>query len=272
MSTTSVPGAGAQPSTLRAATTLALWSAALAAGASADAAIDAFAAGGAPTAARGASATAADLSGLPAPGEAHADVTGLLPLLREGGPARLLLPVPGDMRGLPVAGPLTIAALDAGATVVLPAAGVGLVQQQGHWRAYPCTTDHAALPEWDAKRLIDGALREASQTLDRAGIARTAPDAREAIHRAILAEEVPLPPGVPPAASALLAQSITLHAVLSVAARHETAAATAGQMALVTQALAPLAAAVRESRRTAVHLAVTALHPAADRATTLPPR
>lgn len=266
MSTTPPSGVAAAPNALRSATTLALWSAALARGASADDAIDAFALSGTPTAARSSSAAAAELCGLPAPGEAHADVTVLLPLLRGGGPARLLLPVPGDVRGLPAGGAITLAALDAGATVVLPAIGIGLVPQHGHWRAYPCAADHPTLPEWDAKRLVDGALRDASHALDRAGIARSAPNARESIRHAILAEEVPLPPGAPAAASALLAQSITLHAVLSVAARHETAAATAGQLDLVTRALSPLAAAVRESRRTAVQLVVAALHPAADAA------
>lgn len=245
----------------RAATTLAVWAAALAGGASADSALDAFAASGMPAAARGASAQAAGLCGLPGPGEAHTGLAGLLPLLRTAGTPTLLLPVPGDLRGLPPGSAITVAALDAGAAVVLPSPGIGLVPQDGHWRAYPCAADHPTLPEWDARRLVDGALRDATVALDRAGVARERSDARESIRRAILDEEVPLPPGVPSTASGLLAQSITLHAVLSVAARHETAAATAAQLGLVTSALAPLAAAVRESRRTAVALAVAALHP-----------
>jgi hypothetical protein len=261
------PGPTPRPaSPLRAATTLALWSAAVAGGDSADAAIDALTAAGMPHGARSASPKAAaslpDLTGLPGPGEPHSGLAELLALVRRGGPAELVLPVPGDLRGLPPRGEIALPALDAGAVVVLPERGIGLVPAGGHWRAFPCGPAHRALAERDARALVDGAIAEATAALARADVARSAGNPRERIRRLILDEEVTLPRRTPPAASALLAQSLTLHALLRVAFTHETAAATVRDLHAVDAALAPLAAAVRESRRTAVAMAVAALHPA----------
>lgn len=66
------------------------------------------------------------------------------------------------MRGLPPGGEITIPALDVGAVVVLPEHEVGLIPMDGHWRAYPCSAVHPALPEADARRLVAEALREAT--------------------------------------------------------------------------------------------------------------
>lgn len=253
----------APASPLRAATTLALWSAAVAGGASADAAIDALSAAGMPHGARTASPRAAEaLPELPGPGEPHSGHSDLLAFVRRGGPADLVLPMPGDLRGLPTGGEITLPALDAGAVVVLPDHGVGLVPAHGHWRAYPCGPAHAALAERDARALVEGAIADATAALARADVARGAGDPRDRLRRLIVAEDVDTPRGMPPAASALLAQSITLHALLQVAFTHETAAATVRDLHAVDAALAPLAAAVRESRRTAVAMTVSALHPA----------
>jgi hypothetical protein len=219
-----------------------------------------------PHGARAASARAAEsMPELPGPGDPHSGHADLLAYVRHGGPAQLVLPTPGDLRGLPPGGEITLPALDAGAVVVLPDRGVGLVPAEGHWRAFPCATAHASLAERDARALVDGAIAEATVALSRADVARSAGNPRERLHQLILAEEVPLPRRMPPAASALLAQSITLHALLRVAFTHETAAATLRDLHAVDAALAPLAAAVRESRRTAVAMAVAALHPASAR-------
>ncbi|MEO9010119.1 MAG: hypothetical protein ABI382_06990 [Nakamurella sp.] len=280
-------------SAIRAATTLAVWSAAVAGGASADSAIDAITGVGMPRGVRAASMNpsmnpSANLSAnlsmspsesqtadptvhsaghftrqrLPGPGEPHAGHTELLAFVRQGGPAELLLPVPGDLRGLPPGGEITVPALDAGAAVVFPDHGVGLVPTDGHWRAYPCGFTHVVLAERDAQALVDGAIADATVALARADIARSAGNPRERLRQLILADEVELPERTPTAASALLAQSITLHALIRVAFAHETAAVTARSIGAIDEALAPLAAAVRESRRTAVAMAVAALHPA----------
>ena len=68
----------------------------------------------------------------------------------------------------------------------------------------------------------------------------------------MLDEAVSYPPGTPPAASALLATSISLHALLAVANSQDTAAVTSYEMAAVDDVLRPLAIAIRESRRAAV--------------------
>ncbi len=75
----------------------------------------------------------------------------------------------------------------------------------------------------------------------------------------MLDEAVTMPPGTPAAASALLATSISLHALLAVANGQDTAAVSSYEMAAVDDVLRPLAIAVRESRRAAVSAAVRVL-------------
>jgi len=75
----------------------------------------------------------------------------------------------------------------------------------------------------------------------------------------MLDEAVSCPPGTPSAASALLATSISLHALLAVANSQDTAAVTSYEMAAVDDVLRPLAIAIRESRRSAVAAAVRVL-------------
>ena len=98
------------PAPLRAATTLALWAAAWQGGASADDVLSAIDDSGHRAGVRAATAEIADATGLPGPGWPSAGSAALLPVLREGGPAELLLPYPGDLRGLPLGGELTVAA------------------------------------------------------------------------------------------------------------------------------------------------------------------
>lgn len=248
-------------SALRATSTLALWGAALAAGTSPDAVLDQLNEPGMPVGVRAHTTGIARQCGIPGPGEAHGSSTDLLSLLRRGGPAGVLLPVPGDVRGLPVGGEVTRPALEAGALVTFRESGIALVPTVGHWRVYHCDVEHPTLSERDVRRIVDDALRESSDVVSRADVARSAGHPREAIRREILREEIPLPRGVPHASAELLARSITLQAVFAVASRHETAAVTARQLDTVPRALAPLTAAVRESRRTAIALAVAAIHP-----------
>ncbi len=260
-----MPGSGA----VRAATTLALWAAAWQGGASADDVLTAVDDAGHRAGVRAANREIAAATGLPAPGESSAGSAALLPMLRAGGPPELLLPRAGDMRGLPPAGPgtgsrggdadLVIAALDAGALVRLPALAVGLVPADGQWRAFACPTGHPPTDLRQAIEMLDLAIAGATHTLAGLDVARTSPQAREAIRLAMLDAAVDYPPGTPPAASALLARSISMQALLEVATGHETAAATSYQVAAVDDALRPLATAVAESRRAAVGAAVGVL-------------
>ena len=245
--------------TLRAATTLALWGAAWQGGAAADDVLSAIDDAGHRAGVRAANNEIADTTRLPGPGWPSAGSSALLPLLRDGGAAELLLPYPGDMRGLPLGGELTVAALDAGAVVVLTAADIALVPSDGQWRAYRCTTRHPALGLAEAHEMLDAAVGRATRSLTALDVARGSDTAREQVRRVMLDEAINCPPGTPPAASALLATSISLHALLAVASSQDTAAVTSYEMAAVDDVLRPLAIAIRESRRAAVAAAIRVL-------------
>src|SRR6476469_3154279 len=251
--------------TLRAATTLALWGAAWQGGASADDVLSAIDDSGHRAGVRAASSEIAEATGLPGPGWPSAGSAALLPVLREGGPAELLLPYPGDMRGLPLGGELTVAALDAGAVVVLPNSSIALVPADGQWRVFPCSTRHPALGLGDAHEMLDAAVGRATRSLTALDVARGSDTAREQVRRVMLDEAISSPPGTPSAASALLATSISLHALLAVANSQDTAAVTSYEMAAVDDVLRPLAIAIRESRRSAVAAAVRVLREAPSR-------
>jgi hypothetical protein len=253
------------PSGVRAATTLALWAASWQVGSSADHVLAALDGTGFRAGVRAGSACAAEASGLPGPGEPSAGTVDLLGLLRRGGRPALLLPVSGDLRGMPAGGDVVIPALDAGAAVVLPDAGVALVPTDGHWRAFRSGPPHPTLGMGEVTQLVDGAVTDATRTLATADISSSQGNPREAVRRAILAEAVDTPPGMPPAAASLLAKSITLAALLAVAAGHTTAAVTSREMAVVDDALHPLGSAVREARRTAVAATVSELLSASGR-------
>ncbi len=278
---------------VRAAITLALWTAAWQAGCSADQLLGALGRIGVRAGVRAASAAAAAVSGAPGPGERSGTLVDLLVPLRGGGPARLLLPVPGDLRGLPVAGEVTAWALDAGAAVVLPQSALALVPVEGQWRIFACDPPgkavhpalgaaeavhpalgaaeavhpalgaaeavHPALGAAEAVARIDEAVTDAARALAAAEVARPQPDPRGALDRAIAARAVEVPPGMPAAAASLLAKATRVAALLHVARPDRTAAVTGREFRLVGDALAPLESAVREARRTAVAMTAEAL-------------
>ncbi len=247
------------PGTLRAATTLALWAAAWQGGASADDVLTAIDDSGHRAGVRAAGADIAAATGLPGPGSPSSGSASLLPLLRSGGQPQLLLPFPGDMRGLPLGGELTVAGLDAGAVVVMAGNDLALVPTDGQWRVFGCSTRHPPLGLGQAHELLDAAVRRATRSLTALDVARGSDTAREQVRLMMLEEAVTSPPGTPAAASALLATSISLYALLAVADSQDTAAATSYEMAAVDDVLRSLSIAIRESRRAAVGAAVTAL-------------
>jgi len=244
---------------VRAATTVALWAAAWQGGASADAVLGAIDDAGHRAGVRAASAEIADATGLPGPGWPSGGSAALLPLLRRGGLAELLMPRPGDLRGLPVSGDITLAALDAGAVVRLPGIDIGLVPSDGQWRAFRCDGSNPAPSLAEAHDMLDSAVGDATRSITALDVARSSPHGREKVRQIMLDEAVSCPPGMPAGPSALLATSISLHALLSVADGQDTAAVTSHQLAVVDDALRPLAIAVGEARRAAVAAAASLL-------------
>jgi len=199
------------------------------------------------------------MTGLPGPGSPTAGSAALLPLLRAGGDAELLLPYPGDLRGLPTSGELTIAALDAGAAVTLTGSSLAVVPVNGHWRVFGNHARHPADGVPEAHDRLDDEVARATRNLTAMDVARQSEGARERVRQLMLAEAVATPPAMPRIASSLLATSISLQALLTVADSHDTNAVNLYQMAAVDDALQPLAIAIREARRAAVAAGVHAL-------------
>jgi hypothetical protein len=187
---------------------------------------------------------------------------------RAGIPVRAVLPVPGDVRGLPGPAPFRAAALEAGESVHAP--GLGIVPHVTEyapssnptavvWHAYPAEAavpDPLDLPE--AQYELSTAIRECASALIAAdvagamdGIAEPLRDARRA------GDYVNLPPGFPSRAVALLSQADRLQAVLDLALADPVGGAVdrAGMTARA-DALRPLATAVRRARMAAYNAGV----------------
>lgn len=212
-----------------------------------------------------------DVDGLPA-GD---DLAALLADLRARGAAglRLVLPVPGDPRGLPGPGALTDAALAAGEAAAVQASGdiqaYGLVpavtahgsEVEGfttlvRWRAIPCA---AADPEppgtlRQVEHELADALREAAQTLARLDVASLSPQAASRLAEVRAGRPlVVLPRTYPPAAQHLLAQAERLALVLEIAGADDGAAVDVGSARTRREVLRTFAAAVRRARVAAVN-------------------
>jgi hypothetical protein len=184
----------------------------------------------------------------------------LLAWQRAGASVRLVLPVPGDVRGLPGPPALRSAALDAGEAVCAP--GLGLVPEVIDyapssapptvlWRAFPSEpAPPDPLTVRDAQYELTTAVRESASALAAADVAGSATDLAERLHRARRAgEHLNLPPCWPSDAVALLAQAERLQAVLELAREDPAGGAIdRGGVAARAEGLRPLATAVRRAR------------------------
>ncbi len=184
----------------------------------------------------------------------------LIALRRAGQRARLLLPIAGDVRGVPGPAPFRDAALAAGEAVY--AGGLGLVPaviERGPssappaviWRAFAVAqapTDYLAVT--DARYELTSAVRECASAISAAHVSAWIEGADADLANARRAgERLNLPPGHPAEAVSLLAQAERLQAVLDLAARDPLGSAIDGcGMAVRTQALHLLATAVRRAR------------------------
>jgi len=179
---------------------------------------------------------------------------------RGGGSVRVVLPVAGDVRGLPGPAGFRTAALEQGEAVF--GAGTGVVPQViGYapssaptsvlWRSFavePGPVDHVSVA--DAQYDLTTAIRESASALSAAEVAGWTDDLAEPLHDARRAgERLNLPPGFPARAVALLAQAERMQAVLDLACADPLGGAV-DRMGLAARAsaLRPLATAVRRAR------------------------
>ena len=236
---------------------LALWGPAYARGmVPPDDVISALAKTGFTAGVRAAEHVTAGRHGLPGPGTAGTGTLALLDLFRAVGTCALVLPVAGDVRGLPAGHRSVVAALDAGAAVVLHDRAVAIVPVDGHWRVFDLGDADFPRPQpWtvhEAERTIDRSIVSATVRLRSLDIARHSATVRDDVAAAMRDAAMDSPRDMPRQASALLAKVISLEALLAIAARHQTAAVSRYELGAIDDALRPLAEAVRQGRLAAV--------------------
>ncbi|MFC5993817.1 hypothetical protein ACFQE5_06275 [Pseudonocardia hispaniensis] len=209
---------------------------------------------------------------LPGPGERASSVTFLLGALRRTAPrgrARLVLPAPGDVRGLPGPGSFSRAATAAGEGALFVDAGLGVVPTplaDGvlRWMIYPVSPS-APIAEYVALGYAEYELREqvrqSASILTSLGVARHRPGVREEIAAALRSRPRSLwPAGMPGQALRVLQHADEVAAILAAAAVDEPGGAlSASAAAARREALRPIETAVRVARRAAVAEAVRVL-------------
>ncbi|MEV8438062.1 hypothetical protein AB0425_11860 [Actinosynnema sp. NPDC051121] len=212
-------------------------------------------------------ATALDL---PGPDEVPVGPALLLASLRRASAttARLVIPVPGDVRGLGANGPLGKSALRAGQAAVLPDVGVGLVPKlvaDGvmRWTVFdlPGAPAGEHVPIGEAEHGLASAMREAATALVTLDVARHRPNVRAEI-AALSAEHsaVEWPAGMPSRALRVLQRAAEVAAILTVAASDAPGGAVSATATRARdEALRPLSEAVRRARLAAVDEAVRVL-------------
>ncbi len=254
-------------------TTLAVWASAWLAGSAApDDVLDALAPWSEAHDVLAADDVTAATAGLPGPGSAPTSTAMLLAAVRRGAPrgqARLVLPAPGDVRGLPGPGPFSDAAITAGEGVLFADAGFGVVPSPiadgvVRWTAH-AVADPGPVPEYvalnEAERELRGQVRAAAAALTDLGVARHRPGVREEIAAWLRRRPQALwPGGMPPQALRVLQQADEVDAILSAASGDEPGGALSASAAVArSDALRPIATAVRVARRAAVAEAVRVL-------------
>lgn len=179
---------------------------------------------------------------------------------QSGEPVRLVLPVAGDVRGVPGPADFRACALDVGEAVC--GSGIGIVPAivdyspssappSVTWQAFAIEdipADHQQLG--DAQYELTTAIRECASALTAADVAASSDDIAPALAGARRAgEHLELPPGFPARAVALLAQAERLQLVLAIAGADELGGAIDRfGLAARDSALRPLETAVRRAR------------------------
>ncbi|MCX6466369.1 MAG: hypothetical protein NTW05_22675 [Pseudonocardiales bacterium] len=213
----------------------------------------------------------AALTSLSAPGTPVSSLAFLLATLRRTSArgARLVLPVPGDVRGLPGPGAFSREATAAGEGVLFADAGLGVVPTAVadgvlRWTVYP-VGDPGPPPEYvaltQAERDLREQVRQSASVLTSLGVARHRPGVREEIAAALRARPASLwPAGMPGQALRVLQHADEVEAILAAAQVDEPGGALSASAAEARrEALRPIDTAVRVARRAAVAEAVRVL-------------
>ncbi|GLZ78775.1 hypothetical protein Afil01_35820 [Actinorhabdospora filicis] len=175
---------------------------------------------------------------------------------------RLVLPVPGDPRGLPVKGPFTGAALTTGEAVIAGSSGLvpeitehvsgsGDRWESVTWRVYPMgdiAAGHQPTPG-EAEAELSEALHTATGRLVALDVARWRPELGVALSQLRRSEHgMDLPPGYDQRARRLYARAGVLERVLAIAETDAPGGAVnAHEAAERDAALRPLATACRQA-------------------------
>ncbi|GHF92365.1 MULTISPECIES: hypothetical protein [Amycolatopsis] len=245
--------------------TFAVWSSAWLNGAAAsDDVLDALLAWGEAHDVVAADAAAAEAFALPLAFNRAATPVQLLMALRSQGAKslQLVLPVPGDVRGLGGGGPFTEAALRAGDALVLSELGFGLVPEpiaEGlvRWTVYSLTSpEYVALGE--AEHGLTDAIRASAGALQTLDVASDRPGVRAELSAHLRSRpDVDWPAGTPGRALRVLQRAEEIAAILAIASSDDPGGAlSASASTLRAQALRPLSDAVRTARCAAVNEAV----------------
>ncbi|MGH8878659.1 MAG: hypothetical protein ACRD0P_15175 [Stackebrandtia sp.] len=185
-----------------------------------------------------------------------------------GDEIRLVLPVPGDARGLPVGGAFTTAALISGEAVVAGAHGL-VPQRRQHtsgsgstwetvlWQYFrldTAPTPAETLSPGEADAALTQALREATKILIDLDVATWNPELGRALAGVRTGDGRQLPPGYDPRSRRLYARAVLLERVLRVADTDAMGGAvTAHEAAARLDTLRGLAASCRTAIGAACH-------------------
>ena len=221
-------------------------------------------------------AAAAEAFDLPLAFNRAATPVQLLLALRSHGAksVQLVLPVPGDARGLGGGGPFTEAALRCEEAVVLTELGFGIVPEpvaEGlmRWTVYSITAtaplEHTPLSE--AEHNLTDAVRASAGAMQALDVARDRPGVRAELSAHLRARQhVTWPSGTPGRAVRVLQRAEEIAAILAIAESDDPGGAlSASASTLRAQALRPLSNAVRIARCAAVNEAVRVFAEQADR-------
>jgi hypothetical protein len=204
---------------------------------------------------------------LPTPDRPAAAPAMLLAALRRVGVQRggIVLPAPGDVRGLGDESDFAAAATDAGEAVVLGEANLGIVPQPAaegilRWTVFDCSAgppcEQMSISE--AENELAGSMRSAATALTELGVAKHRPNVRSEIGQVTASRPAPgWPAGMPSRVQRVLARADELEAILTVAGSDSPGSALSANAARARETvLRPLQHAVRGARATAVDEAV----------------